>query len=85
MPRLFGRRYSRRQVQDLVGDMSQVAGVRRAELVEGNERGAGLVDSACSLKARVKQARNVPTVCQEPLSATSLLRLHFDACAPDSP
>ena len=44
MPQLFGRRYSRRQVQDLVGDMSQVAGVRRAELVEGNERGAGLVE-----------------------------------------
>ena len=44
MPRLFGRDYSRQQIQDLVGDMSQVAGVRRGELTDGNERGAGLIE-----------------------------------------
>lgn len=44
MPRLFGRNYTPQQVRDLVGDMSQVAGARRAELVEGNERGADLIE-----------------------------------------
>ncbi len=44
MPRLFGRNYTRQQIQDLVGDMSQVAGIRRGELAEGTERGAGLME-----------------------------------------
>jgi hypothetical protein len=44
MPDLFGRKYTKEQVCNLVGDMSQVAGARRAELVEGNERGADLVE-----------------------------------------
>ncbi len=44
MARLFGRDYTRSELLRLVGDMSQVAGIRRAELVEGNERGAGLVE-----------------------------------------
>ena len=44
MPKLFGRPYSRQQLQDLTGDMSQLAYARRSELVEGNERGAGLID-----------------------------------------
>lgn len=44
MPNLFGRNYSKRQLLDLVGDMSQVAGARKAELVEGNERGADLIE-----------------------------------------
>lgn len=44
MPTLFGRTYTKQQLLALVGDMSQVAGVRRAELVEGNERGADLVE-----------------------------------------
>ena len=44
MATLFGRDYTRRQILDLVGDVSQVAGIRRAELTEGNERGAGLVE-----------------------------------------
>ncbi|MDP6040139.1 MAG: aldose 1-epimerase family protein, partial [Candidatus Latescibacteria bacterium] len=44
MPRVFGRKYSKKQLMDRVGDMSQLAGARRAELVEGNERGAGLVE-----------------------------------------
>ena len=44
MPMLFGRDYNRQQLMELVGDMSQLAGARRAELVEGNERGAGLVE-----------------------------------------
>ncbi len=44
MATLFGRTYTRRQILDLVGDISQVANIRRAELTEGNERGAGLVE-----------------------------------------
>jgi hypothetical protein len=44
MPALFGRQYSKRELLDRVGDMSQLAGARRAELVEGNERGAGLIE-----------------------------------------
>ena len=44
MARLFGREYTRSELLRLVGDMSQVAGIRRAELVEGNERGAGLLE-----------------------------------------
>ncbi len=44
MPKLFGKNYTRQQVTDLVGDMSQVALARRAELVEGNERGADLIE-----------------------------------------
>lgn len=41
---LFGQEYTRRELLDRVGDMSQLAGARRAELVEGNERGAGLIE-----------------------------------------
>ena len=44
MAYLFGRTYTRDELLNLVGDMSQVAGVRRAELLEGNERGAGLIE-----------------------------------------
>lgn len=44
MPELFGREYTKRQLLNLVGDMSQVAGARKAELVEGNERGADLIE-----------------------------------------
>ncbi len=44
MVHLFGCQYSRRQLQELVGDMTQLAGVRVGELVEGNERGAGLIE-----------------------------------------
>jgi hypothetical protein len=44
MPRLFGRDYSKRELLDRVGDMSQLAGARRAELMEGHERGAGLIE-----------------------------------------
>jgi len=44
MATLFGRTYSKQQVLELVGDVSQVASIRRAELTEGNERGAGLVE-----------------------------------------
>ena len=41
---LFGRKYDRRTLLDRVGDMSQLAGARKAELVEGNERGADLIE-----------------------------------------
>jgi len=44
MATLFGRLHTRQQILDRVGDISQVAGVRRAELTEGNERGAGLIE-----------------------------------------
>ncbi len=44
MPHLFGRHYSRQAIQTLTGDMSQLAHARRAELVEGNERGADLIE-----------------------------------------
>ena len=44
MAYLFGRNFTRNELLDRVGDMSQVAGVRRAELVECNERGAGLIE-----------------------------------------
>ena len=44
MPQLFGREYTKKGLLDLVGDISQVAQVRRAELIEGNERGADLIE-----------------------------------------
>ncbi len=44
MPTLFGRNYSKRELLDLVGDMSQVAHTRRAEMIEGIERGADLIE-----------------------------------------
>ena len=44
MAYLFGRDYTKAELLRLVGDMSQLAAVRRAELTEGNERGAGLIE-----------------------------------------
>ena len=44
MAHLFGRDYTKAELLRLVGDMSQLAAVRRAELTEGNERGAGLIE-----------------------------------------
>ena len=44
MATLFGRFHTRQQILERVGDISQVAGIRRAELTEGNERGAGLIE-----------------------------------------
>ncbi|MBM3262030.1 MAG: aldose 1-epimerase family protein [candidate division Zixibacteria bacterium] len=44
MAHLFGHTYTRRELLDRVGDMSQVAHARKAELTEGNERGADLVE-----------------------------------------
>ena len=44
MTTLFGREYSRRELLDRVGDMSQLAGTRKAELVEGMERGSDLIE-----------------------------------------
>jgi hypothetical protein len=44
MPQLFGKNLTKRQLLDMVGDISQVAQVRRAELLEGRERGAGLIE-----------------------------------------
>ncbi|MEE2709835.1 MAG: DUF4432 family protein [Gemmatimonadota bacterium] len=44
MTNLFGRDFTKRELLDLVGDISQVAAARRAELMEGNERGADLIE-----------------------------------------
>ncbi len=44
MPRLFGRNYTKQQLKDHTGDMSQLLHARTAELVEGNERGADLIE-----------------------------------------
>ena len=44
MAHLFGRQYTRRELLDRVGDMSQLANARKAELVEGNERGSDLIE-----------------------------------------
>ena len=44
MAHLFGSDYTRSELLRLVGDMSQLAAIRRAELTEGNERGAGLIE-----------------------------------------
>ena len=44
MPLLFGRTYTKRELLDKIGDISQVAQARRAELVEGNERGSDLIE-----------------------------------------
>lgn len=39
MPRLWGRSWSREELERRTGDLSQVAGVRLVELADGNERG----------------------------------------------
>ena len=44
MPKLFGRTYSKREVLDLVGDVSQVANARKAASTEGIERGSDLIE-----------------------------------------
>lgn len=44
MPNLFGKKWGRAALQNRIGDISQLIGARRAELVEGNERGAGLIE-----------------------------------------
>ena len=44
MPKLFGRNFTRRQLLERVGDISQVMHARRAELSEGFERGADLIE-----------------------------------------
>ncbi len=44
MPRLFGKNYNKKQLINMVGNMDQVAGVRRAAMVEGNERGSDLIE-----------------------------------------
>ena len=44
MPKLFGRTFTRRQLLDRVGDISQLMHARRAELTEGFARGADLIE-----------------------------------------
>lgn len=39
MPRLFGRSYSRQELLQRIGNLSQIGGVEPFELVEGNTRG----------------------------------------------
>tara|TARA_B100000029_G_scaffold516253_2_gene628103 strand:- start:117178 stop:118248 length:1071 start_codon:yes stop_codon:yes gene_type:complete len=44
MPNIFGKNYNRRELLDLIGDVSQVANARYAELKEGSDRGADLIE-----------------------------------------
>ena len=44
MAKLFGREWSRRELESYVGDFSQIAGVRLSELTEGRERGVRVAD-----------------------------------------
>ena len=44
MPKLFGRNYTKKQLRQRVGDMSQVAGARYTRLGEGIEAGADLIE-----------------------------------------
>ena len=44
MPKLFGKNYTKRQLLDRVGDISQLAGSRVGQLTQGNERGADLIE-----------------------------------------
>ena len=53
MTTLFGRDYTRRELIDLVGEMSQLAGARKAELVEGIERGSGIFGLNFTLGCRL--------------------------------
>src|SRR6478672_11022044 len=39
MPQLWGRDWTREELEQRVGDMSQIAGVRLVELADGKERG----------------------------------------------
>ncbi len=39
MPHLFGRSYSRDELMQRVGDLTQIGGVEPFELVDGNTRG----------------------------------------------
>ena len=40
MPKLWGRDWTRQELEQRVGDMRQIAGVRLLQLDDGNERGA---------------------------------------------
>lgn len=40
MPQLWGREWSREELEQRVGDLSQIAGVRLVELADGKERGS---------------------------------------------
>jgi hypothetical protein len=44
MPDLFGQSYTKREVLDRVGDVSQVANARKAAMTEGIERGSDLIE-----------------------------------------
>ena len=41
---LFGRRWSQRELRERVSDMSQLASIRRSELLEGKTRGNEAID-----------------------------------------
>ncbi len=44
MPQLFGQTYTKRELLDRVGDVSQVANARKAASTEGIERGSDLIE-----------------------------------------
>ena len=62
MPQLFGHQYTKHQLLELVGDMTQLAGARRAVLVEGNERGSDLIEVLTLLDSVFRFCRVVPLI-----------------------
>lgn len=44
MPKLYGKDYTKKELLDRLGDMAQVAGVRRMTLAEGRESGVDAVE-----------------------------------------
>jgi len=64
MAMLFGREQSRGEILEHVGDVSQVAGLRRTELVEGRGKGVGLVEcrtgSGLDFTVALDRAMDIP-------------------------
>lgn len=44
MPKIYGKHYTKNEILDRVGDMSQIAGVRRMILADGRETGVEVVE-----------------------------------------
>ena len=50
MPKLFGRNYTKRQLLDRVGDVSQLIHARRGRTDEGFAQGADLIVESLSVR-----------------------------------
>lgn len=61
MLRLYGKEFSRSELLRYIGDISQIAGVRRYELREGNEKGVEAVDfrTGCGFSFTVLPGRGM--------------------------